>query len=108
MRTKRGNATCVNPTKKTPAPVAGGRGRGGRGRGGRSKELPILGHAAVGEHAVKPPTRSPSSSPHSLGLSPSPDDIDLVKCQFHEVLMMLENRDFVLYSQPVGIIHLRR
>ena len=39
----------VNPTKKTPAPVAGGRGRGDRGRGGkgRSKELPILDHAAV-------------------------------------------------------------
>ncbi len=40
--------------------------------------------------------------------SPSPDDIDLVKCQFHEVLLMLENREFVLYSQPVGIIHLLR
>ena len=31
-------------------------------------------------------------------LSSSPDDIDLVKSQFHEVLLMLENRDFVLYS----------
>ena len=51
----------VNPTKKTPAPVAGG--RGGRGRGGRSKELSILDHAAVGEDDVEPPTRSPSSSP---------------------------------------------
>ena len=54
----------VNPTKKTPDPDAGGRGRGGRGRGsrGRSRELPILDHAAVDEHAVEPPTRSPSSS----------------------------------------------
>ena len=38
-------------------------------------------------------------------LSPSPGDIDLVKSQFHKVLLMLEIRDFVLYSQPVGIIH---
>ena len=56
MLTKRGNAMSVNPTKKTP--VAGV--RGGRGR---SRELPILDHAAVDEDAVKPPTRSPSSSP---------------------------------------------
>ena len=42
MPTKRGNAMSVNPTKTTPAPVAGG--HGGRGR---SKELPILDHAAV-------------------------------------------------------------
>ena len=55
----------VNPTKKTPAPDAGGRGRGGIGRGGRgrSRELPILDHAAVDEDAVEPLTRSPSSSP---------------------------------------------
>ena len=54
----------VNPTKKTPAPVVGGRGRGGKGRGGRgrSKELPILDHAAVGVDDVEPPTRAPSSS----------------------------------------------
>ena len=39
---------------------------------------------------------------------PEPDDIDLVKCQFYKVMLMLENRDFVLYSQPVGIIHLLR
>ena len=77
-------ATFHIPTKKTPAPVAGGRGRRGRGGRGRNKELPILDHAAVGEHAVEPLTRSPSSSPrlsshaHALGLSP--DDIDLVKC----------------------------
>ena len=65
MPTMIGNATCVNPMKKTPAPVAGGRGgRGGRCRGGRgrSKELPILGHAVVGEDDVEPQTRSPSSS----------------------------------------------
>ena len=64
MPTKRGNAMSVNPAKKTPAPVAGGRGRGGRGRGGRgrSRELPILNQAAVGEDDVEPPTRSPSSS----------------------------------------------
>ena len=44
----------VNPTKKTPAPVAGGHGRGGRDRGGRgiSKELSILDHAAVGEDVI--------------------------------------------------------
>ena len=55
----------VNPTKKTPVPVAGGRGRGGRGRGGRgrSRELPILDQPAVDEDAVEPLTRSPSSSP---------------------------------------------
>ena len=55
----------VKPTKKTPAPLPGGRGRGGIGRGGRgrSKELPILNHAAVGEDYVEPLTRSPSSSP---------------------------------------------
>ena len=41
-------------------------------------------------------------------LSSSPDDTDLVKSQFHEVLLVLENRDFVLYSQTVGIIHLLR
>ena len=65
MPTKRGNAMSVNPTKKTPAPVAGGRGRGGRGRDGRgrSRELPILDHAAVDEDAVESLTRSPSSSP---------------------------------------------
>ena len=53
----------VNPTKKTPAPVAGGRGGRGRGGRGRSKELHILDHAAVGEDVVETPTRSPSSSP---------------------------------------------
>ena len=53
----------VNPTKKTPAPVAGGRGGRGRGDRGRSKALPILDHAAVGEYVVETPTRSPSSSP---------------------------------------------
>ena len=65
----------VNPTKKTPVPDAGGRGRGGRGRGGRgrggrgrggrgrSRELPILDHAAVGEDDVEPLTCSLSSSP---------------------------------------------
>ena len=53
----------VNPTKKTPAPVAGGRGGRGRCGRGRSKELPILDHAAVGEDVVETPTRSPSSSP---------------------------------------------
>ena len=37
MPTKRRNATSVNPTKKTPAPVAGGRGGGDRGRGDRGK-----------------------------------------------------------------------
>ena len=54
----------VNPITKTPA-VAGGRGHGGRGRygRGRSKELPMLDTAAVGEHVVETPTRSPSSSP---------------------------------------------
>ena len=46
--------------------------------------------------------------PMTSSLSPSADDIDLVKSQFHEVLLMLENRDFVLYSQPVGIIHILR
>ena len=58
MPVKRGNAMSVNPTKKTPAPVAGGRGRGGRGRGGRgrSRELPILDHAAVVVDDVEPPT----------------------------------------------------
>ena len=53
----------VNPTKKTPAHVADGRGGRGRGGRGRSKELPILDHAAVGEDVVETPTRSPSSSP---------------------------------------------
>ena len=53
----------VNPTKKTPAPVAGGRGRGGRCGRGRSRELPILDHAAVGEDDVEPLTRSPCYSP---------------------------------------------
>ena len=65
MPTKRVNVMSVNPTKTTPAPVAGGRGRGGRGRGGRgrSRELTILDHGAVGEDAVEPLPRSPSSSP---------------------------------------------
>ena len=53
----------VNSKKKTPAPVAGGRGGRGRGGRGRSKELPILDHAAVGEDVVETSTRSPSSSP---------------------------------------------
>ena len=56
MATKRGNSMSVNPTKNTPAPVAGG-------RRGRSKELPIMDHAAVGEDVVETPTRSPSSFP---------------------------------------------
>ena len=47
MSTKRGNAMSVNPTKKTPAPGAGGRGGRGRGGRGKSKELPILDPAAV-------------------------------------------------------------
>ena len=52
--------------------------------------------------------RSYPEPPTTSSLSSSPDDIDLVKSQFHEVLLMLENRDFVLYSQTVGIIHLLR
>ena len=65
MPVKRENAMSVNPTKRTHAPVAGGRGHGGIDRGGRGrhKELPILDHAAVGEDAVKPPTCSHSSPP---------------------------------------------
>ena len=53
----------VNPTKKTPAPVAGGRGGRGRRDRGRSKALPILDNAAVGADVVETPTRSSSSSP---------------------------------------------
>ena len=63
MPTKIGDAMSVNPTKKTPAPVAGGRGVRGRGGRGRRIELPILDHAAVGKVYVEPLTCSPSSSP---------------------------------------------
>ena len=59
--------------------------------------------------SYRPSPTDPRSDPEPLmtsSLSPSPDGIDLVKCRFHEVLLLLENRDFVLYSQPVGILHL--
>ena len=52
--------------------------------------------------------RSDPEPPITSSLSSSPGDIDLVKSQVHEVLLVMENRDFVLYSQTVGIIHLLR
>lgn len=67
------NPTCTNLKKKTPSPVAGGRGRRGRGRGGRGrcrvKEVPSLDPAQL---PSLEPAQLPSLDPAQLpGLDPA-------------------------------------